>query len=195
VSGLLLRGQRIELRPLVVGDAADLLASIDNDEVWSWKPVPRPTDRVQMEQLIRQVMIGPNGDRYPFAIVSRSEATTIGSTTLHSVDPVAARAEIGWTWLARRYWGQGYNEEMKLLLLQHCFEVLGLLRVQFTVDDQNQRSQRALHRMGFELEGRLRSTGFRVDGSRRDTLVYGVIASEWPDVRSRLQSAAARPAG
>jgi RimJ/RimL family protein N-acetyltransferase len=185
--GLRLRGRRVELRPLVVQDAASLLPSVRSEEVWRWKPVPRPTDESQMERLIEEVLTGPNGDRYPFLISSRSGARVLGSTTLHHVDLVEARAEIGWTWLARDYWGQGYNEETKLLLLRHCFETLGLVRVEFTVDDKNWRSLRALERMGFALEGQLRSTGYRLDGSRRDTIVYSVIATDWPSIRRSLQ--------
>jgi RimJ/RimL family protein N-acetyltransferase len=91
-----------------------------------------------------------------------------------------------WTWLARDCWGQGLNEDMKLVVLRYCFEGLGLARVAFRVDNLNTRSQRALTRLGFAYEGALRSHQFRLDGTRRDSLYFSVIASEWPETRARL---------
>jgi RimJ/RimL family protein N-acetyltransferase len=93
---------------------------------------------------------------------------------------------MGFTWLERSSWGQGYNEDSKLALLHHCFDTMGFERVEWQVDAQNERSIAALTRMGFVFEGRLRSRHIRPDGSRRDSLYFSVLAQEWPDISAHL---------
>lgn len=180
-------GRLTELRALTPNDAAALLASITSDEVWAWKPVPKPTSVKHMHALIEDVLVGPNGDRYPFSVVRRADRLVIGSTTLHTLDVTNLTAEIGWTWLDRRCWGQGYNEDVKRALLRYCFGPLGLARVQCTVDVANLRSQRSLERIGFIKEGILRSHRVRIDNSRADTVVYSLLAGEWPATDLRIE--------
>lgn len=140
-----------------------------------------------MRSVISNVMIGASGDRRPFAAVRLSDGVVIGSTTLHHLDLVQLRAEIGWTWLERACWGQGYNEDIKHALLGYCFDALGLCRVEWTVDNLNVRSQRALDRLGFVYEGTLRRHRLRADGTRSDTLVYSLLAEEWPAAATHLE--------
>jgi N-acetyltransferase len=184
----ILTGRLVVLQPLVSDHAAALLASINHDEVWAWKPVPKPTTVEAMRALIGDVMIGPTGGRHPLVVVRRVDGLVIGSTTLHTRDLKHRSAEIGWTWLDRRCWGQGYNEDMKHALLGYCFGPLGLRRVQWTVDGENFRSQRAVERLGFVKEGTLRSHRVRVDDSRADTVVYSLLAEEWPAAATRLEA-------
>lgn len=130
--------------------------------------------------------LGPS-NRMPLVVVRRSDGRVVGSTQIYDIDVVESRAEIGWTWLARDCWGQGLNEDMKIVVLRICFEVLELARVAFRVDNLNERSQRALTRQGFTFEGTLRSHQFRLDGTRRDSLYLSVLKAEWPDTRARLE--------
>jgi N-acetyltransferase len=110
--GSALTGRLVRLEPVAPADAEALLATITSAEVWAWKPVPRPTTIQEMRAIIEDVMAaGP--DRLPLRVVRRSDETVIGSTTLHHVDLERCRAEIGWTWLQRDCWGQGFNEDMK----------------------------------------------------------------------------------
>jgi N-acetyltransferase len=182
-----LTGRLVVLEALGSNHAAGLLASVTSDEVWAWKPVPKPTTVEAMGALIADVMIGPAGGRHPLMVVRRVDGLVIGSTTLHTLDLKHRSAEIGWTWLDRRCWGQGYNEDMKHVLLEYCFGPLGLHRVQWTVDGANFRSQRAVERLGFVKEGTLRSHRVRVDNSRADTVVYSLLAEEWPAAAVRLK--------
>lgn len=183
----ILTSRLVVLEPLGPDRAAALLSSVSSDEVWAWKPVPKPATVEAMRALIADVMIGPSGGRQPLVVVRRGDGLVIGSTTLHSVDLTHRSAEIGWTWLDRRCWGQGYNEDMKHVLLAYCFGPLGLQRVQWTVDGGNVRSQRAVERLGFVKEGILRSHRVRADGSRADTVMYSLLAEEWPAAAVRLQ--------
>ena len=107
----------------------------------------------------------------------------IGSTMLGNFDWTHGCVENGFTWLERGSWGQGFNEETKLLLLDCLFGDLGFARVEWQCDSMNTRSAAALARLGFPLEGTLRSRHIRPDGTRRDSLVFGLVADDWPAVR------------
>lgn len=183
-----LTGCLVALEPASEDHAAALLASISSEEVWAWKPAPRPSCVEEMRTLLAEVMIGPVGGRHPLVVVRRRDGRVIGSTTLHTLDLTHLSAEIGWTWLERSCWGQGYNEDMKQVLLGYCFGPLGLRRVQWIVDGANLRSQRALERLGVVKEGTLRSHRVRVDQTRADTVVYSLLAEEWPAAALRLQA-------
>ncbi len=182
----ILTGRLVVPKPAAEEHAAALLASTPATE-WAWKPVPKPATVEDMSALLSDVMISPDGGRYPLVVVRRSDDLVIGSTTLHTLDFTQRSVEIGWTWLDQRCWGQGYNEDMKHVLLGYCFGPLRLSRVQWTVDGANLRSQRALERLGFVKEGTLRSHRVRVDKSRADTVVYSLLADEWPEAAVRLK--------
>ena len=122
-----------------------------------------------------------------FVIRSTSDHAVLGMTRIHSVVYKDKWAEIGHTWYIPEIWGQVYNKECKLLLLQYLFETVGFYRVQFRVAHQNIRSQRAVEKIGGVLEGILRKHSIRNDGSRRDTVVFSIIDEEWPEKKVRLQ--------
>jgi N-acetyltransferase len=183
----ILAGRLVVLEPLGLDHSAALLASITSDEVWAWKPAPKPATVDAMRALISDFMIGPSGGRHPLVVIRRDDGLVIGSTTLYSLDLKHLSAELGWTWLDRRCWGHGYNEDMKSVLLAYCFGTLALRRVQWTVDVGNLRSQRAVERLGFVKEGTLRSHRVRTDGSRADTIIYSLLAEEWPATAERLE--------
>ncbi|GGL85512.1 N-acetyltransferase [Deinococcus aerolatus] len=125
-------------------------------------------------------------DQLPFAVVV--DGALAGSTRYGDIRAAHAGLEIGWTWLHPRYMGSGINRRMKLLLLAHAFETLGMQRVQLKTDNLNTRSQRAIEKLGAVREGVLRRHQRRQDGTLRDTVMYSVTADEWPEVRARLSS-------
>jgi RimJ/RimL family protein N-acetyltransferase len=174
----------VALDALTVGHAEALLPSASDPEVWRWKLVPRPHTVDDMRQLISAVMFGT--ERQPFVVRRLDDGQVIGSTTLAQFDHHHLRVEMGFTWLARACWGQGFNEDMKLLLLSYCFEELQLERVEWQVDDQNRRSWQALERFGIAYEGTLRSRHRRPDGTRRDSRFYGLPRRDWPLIAQRL---------
>jgi RimJ/RimL family protein N-acetyltransferase len=104
------------------------------------------------------------------------------------VVPAHRRLEIGYTWLGAAYWRTGFNTESKLLLLTRAFETLGARRVSWRTDIGNERSQRAIERLGATREGVFRAHMQRVDGSLRDTVYYAMTADEWPAARDRLRA-------
>ena len=143
-------GRLVRLEPLRPSHAPALFPSASDPEVWRWKLVPRPQSTEELATLIGETLIGPG--RWPF-VVSLLDGPPIGSTTLANFDWTHGSVEMGFTWFERSRWGQGYNEDSKRLLLHHCFDNLGMHRVEWQVDDQNVRSIASLKRLGFTFEG------------------------------------------
>jgi len=127
-----------------------------------------------------------DGARRCFAVQRLTDDAVIGSPSLYELDLAARRAEVGATWFDRSCWGGPYNAESKLLLFGYAFDGLDLVRIALRTDNLNERSQRALTRLGLTYEGTLRSHMVRQDGTRRDSLYYSVLADEWPSVRDEL---------
>ncbi|MNL23039.1 putative ribosomal N-acetyltransferase YdaF [compost metagenome] len=116
-----------------------------------------------------------------------------GMTTYMNVDGANRRVEIGSTWYARRVQRTGLNTECKLMLLRHAFETLDCIAVEFRTHWMNHQSRAAIARLGAKQDGVLRSHSRMPDGSLRDTVVFSIIASEWPTVRAHLQFQLERP--
>ena len=123
----------------------------------------------------------------PFAIVDALSGKVVGSTRYLSIAPEDYGLEIGWTWLAREARRTAVNTECKYLLLRHAFESLDAIRVQLKTDSRNQRSQQAIERLGAVREGVLRTQRILENGYQRDTVMYSIIATEWPAVKSALE--------
>jgi RimJ/RimL family protein N-acetyltransferase len=120
-------------------------------------------------------------------VVLDAPGVPVGMTTYMHVDPTNRRVEIGSTWLARRVQRSALNTECKFLLLQHAFETLDCIAVEFRTHRLNQQSRRAIERLGAQLDGVLRAHQRTADGALRDTAVYSITAAEWPAVRLHLQ--------
>jgi RimJ/RimL family protein N-acetyltransferase len=132
------------------------------------------------------------GQEVAYAVLDLAAGSAVGSTSLYDVSTRHRHLEIGRTWLGRPAWRTAVNTECKLLLLEHCFERLDALRVQLKTDARNLRSQAAIERLGAVREGVLRHHMVMPDGYVRDTVMYSVIAPEWPAVRARLEGLMAR---
>jgi RimJ/RimL family protein N-acetyltransferase len=119
----------------------------------------------------------------------------VGTTSYHDIVSAIDRVEIGWTWYAASYQRTHVNTSCKLLLLTHAFETLGCRVVGFRTDNFNVRSQRAIEALGAKKDGVLRHHHPRRDGTVRDSVMYSILAAEWPDVRRNLESRLARHLG
>ncbi|MBD0320322.1 MAG: GNAT family N-acetyltransferase, partial [Gemmatimonadetes bacterium] len=133
------------------------------------------------------------GTALPFATTEATCGRVIGSTRFASVEPPHPRVEIGWTWIGRPWQRSAVNTEAKLLMLRHAFETLGLLRVELKTDVLNERSRRAMLRLGAREEGIFRKHVITQGGRVRDTAWYSIVDDEWPAVRARLEAMLARP--
>jgi RimJ/RimL family protein N-acetyltransferase len=182
-----LRGDRIVIEPLRVEHAAGLLAAADAEAVFAWLPYPRPNGLEQAREWIDNALADRRADRrLPFAVLDADRRAVIGSTSFWDFDAHNRHVEIGSTWLSRTAWGTGSNAEAKLLLMAHAFEDLELERVALRTDIRNERSQRAIERLGAVKEGVHRHEMRRRDGSWRDSVHYSILRSEWPAAKGRL---------
>lgn len=128
-----------------------------------------------------------SGEDLPFAVIDRASGRAIGSTRYLNIDPEHRSLEIGGTWYGKDYQGTQVNPECKYLLLKQAFEVLGCVRVQLKTDLNNQRSQRAIEKLGAVKEGVLRNHMILPDGRLRHSVLYSILPEEWPAIKARLE--------
>ena len=139
----------------------------------------------------------PGAARRPYAALGRprpGSGEIIGSTRYHDIVPAIDRVEIGYTWYRESRQRTAVNRTCKLLLLAHAFDTLGCKVVGLRTDNFNFRSQRAIEGLGARKDGVLRHHAMRRDGSVRDSVLYSILAAEWPDVRRHLELRLARHA-
>ena len=121
-----------------------------------------------------------------FAVFDKRAQKLVGSSSFLSVVPWFKRVEIGWTWYSKPAWGGPVNPSCKRLMLGHCFDALGLIRVEFKLDATNERSWRAVERLGAKHEGVHRAHMIMPDGRFRDSAWFSILKNEWPAVRDKL---------
>ena len=188
VEPVTLEGRYVRLEPLAPSHAADLAAASGDAEIWRYMPVELLTT-AQLDAWIADALAQQAaGAVLPFAIVERATGQAIGGTRYLTIMRKDRGIEIGWTWLARPAWRTAINSECKYLLLCHAFETLGCIRVQLKTDRRNERSRRAIERIGGQFEGILRQQFVLRDGTYRDSAYYSIIDSEWPGVKARLEA-------
>ena len=188
-----LYGRHARLEPMHAGHDADLAAAAADGELWKLRvtSVPEPD---QAAMYIAAALMGQHdGQMLPFVVRDLASGQIIGSTRYHDIVPAADRVEIGYTWYARRVQRSALNTECKLLLLGHAFETLGCAVVGLRTDHMNFASQRAIERLGARRDGVIRHNAPRRDGTVRDTVMYSILAHEWPDVKAHLQWQLERP--
>ena len=123
----------------------------------------------------------------PFAVITKRDNKAVGMTTYMNVDRENKRVEIGSTWYAKSVQRTSLNTECKLILLEHAFEELKCICVEFRTHFMNHQSRRGIERLGAKLDGILRSNAIQKNGTIRDTAVYTIIQSEWSSVKANLQ--------
>ncbi|KQW07491.1 hypothetical protein ASC66_00265 [Leifsonia sp. Root4] len=171
-------------------DAAGLFHALDDDAVWA-HVAGRPRSVADYRQ---RIAASENRSRQQWTMRTLREhrglpaGSVIGSTSYIDVQPGNAALEIGSTTYATSVWGGPVNPETKLLLLEYAFETLNAGRVQLKTDIRNERSQRAIERLGARFEGVLRRHMRRDDGTVRETVMFSIIAEEWPAVRAALRN-------
>lgn len=176
----------VVLEPLAANHAPALEAAAADGELWKlwFTSAPAPG---QAEGYIQAALDGlARGVMLPFAVREKATGEIVGTTRFYDFVADPTRVAIGYTWYARRWQKSHLNTACKRLLLQHAFESLGCVAVEFHTDGRNQDSQRAIERLGAVREGVLRQHKRRPDGSLRDTVCYSIVDREWPDVSKWL---------
>jgi N-acetyltransferase len=188
VRPLVLEGGGIRLEPLT-DDHHDALAEAASDgrlwELWFTSVPPREGMRAYVIDALKGQV---DGHMLPWAVRDLTTGTIIGSTRYHDIVPQLDRVEIGYTFYAQSRQRTHVNTTCKLLLLAHAFDTLGCRVVGLRTDNFNFRSQRAIEALGAKKDGVIRHHAMRRNGTVRDTVMYSILASEWPDVRRHLES-------
>jgi RimJ/RimL family protein N-acetyltransferase len=182
-----LEGHGVRLEPLAREHAAGLTEAVKDGRLWElfFTSVPEVE---QVQAYISGALAGQEkGDMLPWAVRDLKSGAIVGSTRYHDIIPASDRVEIGWTWYAKRVQRSHVNTACKLLLFEYAFEKLGCKVVGLRTDNFNFRSQRAIEALGAKKDGVIRHHWVRRDGSVRDTVMYSVLAHEWPDVKRYLE--------
>ncbi|QDL98272.1 GNAT family N-acetyltransferase [Rhodopseudomonas palustris] len=180
-----LSGPHATLEPLEPAHCDGLIEAVKDGELWKlWYTfVPEPA---KMEaEIARRLALQSQGAMLPWA-VKDAAGKIAGMTTYMNVDAGNRRVEIGSTWYASRVQRTGLNTQCKLLLLQHAFEKLDCIAVEFRTHFFNHQSRRGIERLGAKQDGILRNHQIAPNGTLRDTVVYSIIAAEWPTVKAHL---------
>lgn len=180
-----LPGDHVKLVQLHEHHAAGVLAAADDDDVFQWLRVKRPTTLGEANTLVSTYLDNPQ--LFAWAQIDQQSNELAGLTTFYDIDPKSRAVAIGYTWLGKKHWRTAINTEAKLLLLTRAFDVLGAVRVVWHTDNLNERSQSAIERLGAQHEGVLRKHRQRLDGSWRDTVVFSMLDDEWPAAKKNLE--------
>lgn len=184
---VMLEGHGVRLEPLVREHHDGLVAAAADGELWKlwFTSVPGPEEA---HAYISAALAGRDaGHMLPWAVRELASGAIVGSTRYHDIVPAIGRVEIGYTWYARRCQKSGVNTACKLLLMTHAFEALGCAVVGFRTDNFNFASQQAIAALGAKKDGVIRHHQARRDGTARDTVLYSILAAEWPDVKRHLE--------
>jgi RimJ/RimL family protein N-acetyltransferase len=192
VQPVTLEGHGIRLEPLQYEHHGGLAAAAADEKLWElWVTfVPEPD---QTHAYIVDALAGQEaGHMLPWAVRELSSGAIVGSTRYHDIVPEIDRVEIGHTWYAKQWQRSHVNTTCKLLLLEHAFDTLGCKVVGLRTDDFNFASQRAIEALGAKKDGVIRHHRIRRDGTVRDSVIYSILANEWPDVKRHLEFRLAR---
>jgi len=188
VAPVILEGRHVRLEPLSAEHTAGLAEIGLDEELWKWIPTPVRTGEEMRAYVQNALSEQANGSALPFALIERASGRTIGSTRYGNIERAHYRVEIGWTWVARQWQRSAINTEAKYLLLRHAFDTLKCIRVELKTDSLNNRSRTAILRIGAREEGTFRNHMITASGRIRHTVYFSILDSEWPDVKSRLES-------
>ena len=191
-----LTGQHVRLEPLRAEHHDALVQAVCDGELWNHWYTAIPTPEGMAAEITRRLDLQAKGSMCPFAVIDPMTNQAVGMTTFMNIDQANRRVEIGSTWYRQSVQRTPLNTEAKRLLLTHAFEQLNCIAVEFRTHFFNQQSRRAIERLGAKLDGVLRSHQINPHplgaGALRDTCVYSIIASEWPNVRTHLDYQLAR---
>src|SRR3954467_1447160 len=185
IEPVTLIGEYAQLKPLSHDHIDGLTEAVKDGELWKlWYTfIPKAED--MKKEIDRRLRPQAAGSVLPFTVFD-ADGKIAGMSTYMNVDTPNRRVEIGSTWYAKRVQRSALNTQCKLLLLTHAFEQLNCIAVEFRTHFSNHQSRRGIERLGAKQDGILRSHQIAPNGTLRDTVVYSIIAGEWPTVKAHL---------
>jgi RimJ/RimL family protein N-acetyltransferase len=182
-----LEGRHVRLEPLTLAHVPGLAAVGCDERIWKLMLYGDIRTEADMRAWVEGLLhFQEQGTDLPFTVIFKRTGKVVGATRYMDMRPTHRGLEIGGTWYTVKYQRTAVNTECKYLLLQYAFETLGCIRVQFKADIRNERSWRAIERIGGVREGILRNHYILQDGTFRDSVYYSILDREWPGVRVKL---------
>jgi RimJ/RimL family protein N-acetyltransferase len=190
IEPVTLKGEFVKLEPLSPEKHfADLCAVGLDAEIWRWSPKQIKTEADLQNYIETALDEQRHGVSLPFATVLKETGKAIGSTRFGNIDAANKRVEIGWTWIGLAFQRTFVNTEAKFLMLSHAFDTWNCNRVELKTDALNERSRRAILRIGAKEEGILRKHVVTDSGRLRDTVYFSILDDEWAlEVKENLQN-------
>lgn len=193
VKPVTLTGRFVRLEPMSEAHISALAEIGVGQDFWDFMLYGRMDTLEDMRAWVLDILERERrGTDLPFVVIHLASGRVAGATRYLNISPKDRGLEIGGTWYGLEFQRTAVNTESKYLLLRHAFETLGAIRVQFKTDLRNERSQRAIERLGAVKEGILRNHMILPDGRIRHSVFYSIVDSEWPQVKARLEAMLAR---
>ena len=193
IEPVMLEGQYVRLEPLTLAHHAALCSVALDEALWRWIPTPVTTADELRQYIDLALRLQSDGTALPFVTISKADNRVAGSSRYLNIDKSNRHLEIGSTFVGKAWQRTQINTEAKYLMLRHAFEQLGCIRVEFKTDSLNERSQKALARIGAVREGIFRNHMLCSNGRIRHSVYFSITDSEWPTVRRELEAKLARP--
>lgn len=188
---IVLEDETVLLRPLEESDSENLLEiSLNEPETWEYSLV-RANGRENLEKYIQIALKArENRKEFPFIVFDKKSGEYAGSTRFYDINLEFKTLQLGYTWYGKAFRGTGLNKHCKYLLLEYAFETLGMERVEFRADNNNERSIAAMKSIGCKVEGILRNHMPTLGSdARRDSIILSILKKEWlDDVKENLKS-------
>lgn len=186
VESVILEGKHVRLEPISMKHFDDLSKVAFDESLWKWT-----LSVISNEQDLKNYIAEASGGNerciyLAFATIDKESGRAVGSTRFGSLAPEYRRAEIGWTWLGREFQRTVVNTEAKYLMLKHAFETWNCLRVYLQTDELNERSQKAIARLGAVKEGIMRKDKITSEGRVRNSVMFSILDNEWAEIESNL---------
>ena len=186
IQPLTLEGSLVQLIPMTEAHTADMIKAASDGQLWDIWYTSVPSAQNITTYISHALTEQASGKALPFVVVEKVTGNVVGSTRYCSVDGPNRRVEIGYTWYAKSTQRTGVNTECKFLLLQHAFEILDAIAVEFKTNFFNFPSRNAILRLGARQDGIIRNHRIDKMGNIRDTVLFSILNSEWPVVKTSL---------
>ena len=188
VTPVTLTGKHVRLEPMTEAHVPALAEIGVGQKFWNFMVYGKMEAENDMRGWVLDILSRAEmGTDVPFAAVHLASGRVAGATRYMNISPKDRGLEIGGTWYGLDFQRTPVNTECKYLLLRHAFETLGCVRVQLKTDLRNERSQKAIERVGAVREGVLRNHMVLPDGYVRHSVFYSILDTEWADVKKNLE--------
>jgi N-acetyltransferase len=181
-----LSDNKITLLPITPEHIQDMKMLSSNADIWTWYTEDLTDPEALAAWMNKRLEETEKGNQMTYSVILNETNQVIGSSSYGHIDWAEKGIEIGWTWLGAEFIGAGVNKHMKFLMLQHAFESMDIERLELRTDETNVRSRKAIEKIGAQYDGTLRNHRRTQGGRRRDTVIYSILKSEWPEIKNSI---------